>query len=170
MHLVGAIVGTVFTAIYTVIMLIGITAIFELLSAAGGAPGSGLLAVVSLLILVVGLLALIFNAMVIGAFSWDHEKYAKKRGKIVAAIVFNFLLALLMTLSVIGNFNMFAFLVLLASLAAAVLMIVDLALEGKRVAKAQAALEAAQPAEQSAPSAQAAGDEADERRREREGR
>lgn len=130
MTLIGAIIGLVFQAIYSVIMLIGIAAIFELI-AAGGGGGGMLVGVVGLLEIGLGLAALILNATCIGAFSWSHEKYIQKRGKIITAIVFNVLLALLMMLALS---SILPILVLIASLAAAILYIVDMCLEGKRAA------------------------------------
>ena len=147
MNLVGAIVGLVFDAIYTVIMLLGIALIFDMLSAAG-AGGSALLAVVSLLIVVFGVVALALNAASIGAYNWSHEKYVKKRGLLIAAVIFNVLMALLLILS---STEIFAILVFVASLVAAVLIVVDMCLERGRVAKAEAAAQATEEAQPEAP-------------------
>lgn len=140
MTFVGALIGTVFTAIYSLIMLIGITAIFEMLSDLDGAPGTGLIAVVSLLLVIAGVLALVFNAIAIGAFNCSAEKYVKKRSLLICAVVFNFLLAALLLISMIGNFTAFALIVFLASIAAGILIIVDFGFEDKRIAAEQPAI------------------------------
>ena len=155
MNLIGTIIGTVFDAIYTVIMLLGVTLILQALGMVNesveGAEGlSAIVGILMLLVVIFGVVALALNAACIGAYSWKHEKYVKKRGVLIAAIVFNVLLGLLVILS---STEVFAILVFIASLAAATLIIVDMCLEGKRVAKMQAA-EA--PAAEAAPAEQPA--------------
>lgn len=151
MTLVGSIIGVVFDAIFSLIMLIGITAILEMLD---GATGSIVFAIVGILALSLGVVALVFNAMSIGAFSCSPEKFAQKRKFLITAIVLNFVLALLLLISLCGTFNAFNMIVFLASIAAAVLIIVDLSIERGRVEKLQpvetpAEPTAAEPAESS---------------------
>lgn len=145
MTLVGGIIGVVFDAIYSVIMLIGIAAILDLLA---GAEGSALFAVIGILETVLGIVTLILNAVTIGAYNCAHEKYAKKRGLIITAVVFNFLLALLLIISLASAVTLITILVMLASIATGVLLIVDLCLENKRVAKANANQEQQQQPQQ----------------------
>lgn len=139
MTLVGGIIGTVFTAIFSLIMLIGITAILAILFDLGsGSMISALFALIGLLEIALGIVALVLNAMCIGKFSYTHEKYVAKRGLIITAIVFNFLLALLLIISLATQFSALTMFVFLACLATGVLYIVDMSLEKKRVAKAAA--------------------------------
>ncbi len=130
------ILGTVFDAIFSVIMLIGLTAILEV---AEGATGTATFTVVAIITIALGVIALVFNAICISGFSCKPETYRKKRGLIITAVVFNFLLALILLITVFNSPQVINILVLLSSIAAGVLLIVDLALENKRVAKLQAA-------------------------------
>lgn len=135
MTLIGGIVGTVFDAIFSVIMIIGIAAILDL---ARGAEGSGLVAVVGIMEIALGVIALILNAISISGFACDHDKYKKRLGVIIAAVVFNFLLAILLIFSLASAVTVITVLVLIASLAANVLYLVDIGLEKKRVEAANA--------------------------------
>ena len=144
MSLVGAIIGIVFDAIFSLIMLIGITALLDLLS---GSYGSGLIAVVGILLLALGVVGLIFNILVVGAFTWDHDKYVKKRAIVITAAVLNFVTAVFALITLCTAFTAFYLLWFLTSVAAGVLIIVDLCLEGKRFAQLQAAQQEQAPAD-----------------------
>ncbi|MCM1289454.1 MAG: hypothetical protein NC132_02230 [Corallococcus sp.] len=146
MTLVGAIIGVVFDAIFSLIMLIGIAAILELL---GGEAGATLVAIVGILETALGVVALVFNAIAISGFACTHEKYAKKRGLLITAVVFNFVLAMLLLISLCTSFTALILFVFLASVAAGVLLIVDVCMESKRVAKVEAEKsETTEPSEQ----------------------
>ena len=138
--LLAGIVGTVFQAIWSLLMLIGIAAIFEILSGAD-VEGTGLLAIIALLEIALGVVALVLNAVSITGFSCTAEKYSKKKGLIITATVFNFLLALLLLISTFSSPNAINILVMIASVVAGVLYIVDMCLEKKRLANVQPAAE-----------------------------
>lgn len=124
--LIGSIVAVVLDAIFVIVMLMGLAMILDALS---GVKGTLSFAIIALLEIAVCVLALVFNAMVIPTFSASHEKYLKKRGTIIAAIVFN---AILSVLALISLNNALIIFLLLASLAAITLYVVDMALESKR--------------------------------------
>lgn len=139
MTLVAGLLGLVFDAIFSVFMIIGLVAVMDML---GGEKGSATFAIIAILEIALGVVSLILNAVSISAFACSAEKYRKKRGLIITTIVFNFLLALLLLLTVFTSASLVTVLVLIASIVAVVLYIVDLCLEGKRVAKAQQTAEA----------------------------
>lgn len=118
---------------FSLLMLIGLAALLDLLD---GANGSALVAIIGILETALGVAALIFNAIAITGFSCSPEKYAKKRGLLIAAAVLNFVLAILLLISLCTAFTAMVLVVFLASLAAGVLLIVDICLESKRVANA----------------------------------
>lgn len=134
MTLIAGILGTLAFSGYVITTLaINLLAVF----AAGvaddigselGAAVLGLSAIMMMAMAVIFIVPLILNACSISGFKASPEKYAKKKGVIIAAIVFNFLAA-------IGCFvipsieNIIIGVVLIAC---AVLYIVDLALENKR--------------------------------------
>ena len=134
MTLVGAIIGVVFDAIFSLLMLIGIAALLELLD---GVSGSALIGVIGILLTALGVVTLVFNAMAISVFSCDHEKYLNKRKFLITAIVMNFILALLSFIVMCVEFSAMYLLLFLASVAASVLIIVDMSLESKRVENLQ---------------------------------
>ena len=136
MTLVGSIIGTVFDGIFSLIMLIGITAILDIL---GSAMGGTFVAVIGLLLLALGVVGLVFNILMITLFTCNHEKYVKKRSIVITAAVMNFVLALFAFITICTTFNGFYFMWFLASVAAGVLIIVDLCMESKRVAQLQPA-------------------------------
>ena len=129
MTLVGGIIGTVVDAIYSFVALLEGALLLELLGAAG-VPGASIFAIVGLLIIAIVVTALVLNAISISGFTCSAEKFAKKRGVIITAVVFNFLLAFLLILSTMtGGVTFFTALVILTSIATGVLFIVDLCLE-----------------------------------------
>lgn len=150
--LAGGIIGTIVNA--GVIAFVGITlvpAMFVVGTVAGSATGStsadaavgalaGLTGMFLVLLIIASLafaiVALILNAVAIGAWHGDAEKYRRRRGVIIAAIVFNVFVIIygLVTFGVL-----YGSLIAAALVAVSVFYIVDLCLEKNRIAKAQAA-------------------------------
>lgn len=136
MTLVGGILGTVVQCLlvyeaFTLTVLFG-----ELLGSA--TDGSGvLLMTITILLLVTCVVALIFNAIAIAAWAKPANLYRKKRGYIITAVVLNFIIVLLALIGFSSNgaITSVAGLEILALIASGVLFIVDLSIEGKRVAK-----------------------------------
>ena len=143
MTLVAGILGTVFHAIYTLFTLLGISVLIAALGVASdagytdSAAGLGIMfAIFTIIGLALSVTALVLSACSIGCFKADAAKYRKKRGLIITAIVFNALVGIFGLI----NFSIWNIFVFLAMVAAIVLYIVDLCLEKKRVAKAEAAV------------------------------
>lgn len=147
MTLVGFIISTVLLGIYSLIQLIGIAAIIDALSAVG-AEGSATLAIVLIITIALCVLALVFNAIAITAWKKDAAGYKKKKGMVITAIVFNFILILFLIIGMAsGVVGVLDILLLIALIAANVLAFVDMGLEKKRVAAAQQPVETEQAAE-----------------------
>lgn len=123
--LVGSIIGTCFSAIFSVIMLIGSIFIFGLLDSIGTLNGS---AILSLLIVIVEIsviiIALVLNIVAI-VKSTNVEKM-KKTSPIIAAIIFNFLCVGIVIYSFFSTFNILNLINGIGLLVAGVLMIIDL--------------------------------------------
>lgn len=123
--LVGSIIGTCFSAIFSVIMLIGSIFIFGLLDSIGTLNGS---AILSLLIVIVEIsviiIALVLNIVAI-VKSTNIEKM-KKTSPIIAAIIFNFLSVGIVIYSLFSTFNILNLINGIGLLVAGVLMIIDL--------------------------------------------
>ncbi len=139
--MVATILGTVANAYQLVINIISVFAIIGLLADAGA--GSSMTAVLTVVIVTVLLLAVLLVAFILTCrvFKYMNEKpevYKSKKGLIIAAIVFNFLVVALLCY---GGFsgNVFGIIMnvlsILLLVATNVLYIVDLCLEKRRVAK-----------------------------------
>ena len=149
MTLVGAIVATVFHALFSLILLLGLALVIEALKVIDGEFLGAFVAIIMLVLTAVGIVTLIFTAIAMSAFSCDHEKYTKKRGLLLTAVVLNFVVAVFAFIVLCTNFSATYLLWFLASVAGGTLILVDICLEGKRVAKLQAEQQASeQPAEQ----------------------
>lgn len=135
MTLVGGILAVVVDSIYAIFSLIGIAAIIELIGA--GSIMSVVMYFVPLIIIIDGI---IMNAIAISAFACDNDKYEKRKRLLIETIVGNIVIVAFMIYSMVIVFSILNLFVLLGSLAASVLYIVDLCLEKDRVAK-QTALE-----------------------------
>lgn len=151
MTLVGSIVATVLHAIFSLIMLLGLTLVFEIIRAVDAPVGSVFLAAIMLVLTAIGIVTLVFTAIAMSGFSCDHEKYAKKRGLLLTAVVLNFVVAVFSFVVFCSSLTGFYLVWFLASAAGGALILVDLCLEGKRVAKLQAAEQAAQSEQTESP-------------------
>ncbi|MBO5394891.1 MAG: hypothetical protein J6A28_03195 [Clostridia bacterium] len=129
MTLIGAILGTVVSAVISVLMAIGLVAILDL---AAGAEGVATVMVVGILELAVFVVALVMNIVAITAWAKDAAGFKKKKAILITAVIFNFIAAIIGFIAATVGYIVMA----LVLIAAAVLFIVDVALEGKRVAAA----------------------------------
>ena len=134
MTLTGAILGTVVNAVLTVLMAIALVAILDF---AGGAEGIATVMIVGILELAVFVVALVMNIIAITAWAKDAAGFKKKRGILITAVVFNFIGAIIAFITASVAYILMA----LVLIAAAVLFIVDVALEGKRVKAAEQPVE-----------------------------
>jgi len=135
--LVGGILGIVSHAVILIFSLINIIAAIAVLGAgsSAGASASSLAAVGTLMFvflaiaIVIGIIGLVFNIISITTWNKDAEIFKAKKGKTITALVFNFLgiIAVFLVMNVI-----FAVIMMLVLIAAAVLQIVDVCLEKKR--------------------------------------
>ncbi|MBQ8444034.1 MAG: hypothetical protein IJX25_01595 [Clostridia bacterium] len=128
MTLTGGILATVANAIVSVLMAIGLVAIFEVLAGAE-VTGTFTVLIVALLELAVFVVALVMSIIAITAWAKDAAGFKKKKAILIVAAVFNFIGAIIAFIA--GS--IFYILLALVMIAAAVLFIVDVALEGKRV-------------------------------------
>lgn len=123
--LVGGILATISSAITSIVALVYLfaTSAYEAYYYNSGYEVVGLEAyyVVFAFLALASITALVLNILAISVWKSDAEKYKKYKGTIIAATVFNFALMSGMTI------------------AAAILYIVDLVQEGKRVSTAQVA-------------------------------
>ena len=142
--MVATILGTVANAYQLVINLISVFAMIGVLADVGaGASVSAMLTVIiiSILMLAVLLVAFILTCRIFKYMNATSEVYKSKKGLIIAAIVFNFLVVVLLC---IGGFEGAIFgiimnvLSILLLVATNVLYIVDLCLEKGRVARKSA--------------------------------
>ena len=134
MTLTGAILGTVVNAILAVLYVIGLVAIMEAIAGATGAVTFLVVAILELAVVVVGLVLSIIS---ITAWAKDAQSFKKKKALVITAAVFNLLGAVLGFIAGSVPYIIMA-LVLVAS---SVLFIVDVCLEGKRIAKTTAPAE-----------------------------
>lgn len=145
--MIATIMGTVINAIQLIINLFACFTIFGLLADAGNESVTAVLlvVVVSIVLLAFLLVAFILTCRIFKYMNASHEVYASKKGLIITAIVFNFLVAILLfafgTGGSVGNIliNVFCALALIAT---NVLYLVDLGMEDGRVKKLAVANEA----------------------------
>lgn len=138
MTLAAGIVATVLNALYVVLTMFSISIIIAALTSVAGGETAAVatyVAIVTLISLAVVVVTLVLNAVAITGYKCDAEKYRRKRGVIIAAIVFNMILTVLLIVGMAGGaVGWLDILLLIGSVAASVLYIVDLCLEKKRVA------------------------------------
>lgn len=135
--LIGFILGTVMHSIYTVAELFLIALIIDLIVSAG-ATTSVFTAVILLITVALSIVSLIFNAIAISAWNKSPEGYRKKRGIIITAIVFNFIVVFFLVIGMTsGSVGVLDILLMLSIIAANVLAFVDLGREKRRVARLQ---------------------------------
>lgn len=138
MTLTAGILGIVSHALMMILSLVsvvGIIAILDLGASSGADPDAlaavGIISLILIVIcVVVGILGLIFNILAVKTWNKSTADYKAKKGKIITAIVFNFIGAGVIFIA--GNI-IISVLVMLMLIASAVLLIVDLCLEKKRV-------------------------------------
>lgn len=137
----SALVGTIILAIQTVINVYSFFALFVLLGLANVADNTNTVFIVFALFLAVLIMAciittLILNCCIFSAGNADFEKYNKKKGVIVATIVFDFILAFLLLISSFVSESALGIVVngisLLLLVMCAIFCIVDLAKERQR--------------------------------------
>ncbi len=135
----GSILGTVALAIMSVIVLMAVTVIGDVTA---GAAGAGAIMVLSIIILLMCVTGLVLNIISITTFGKSKANFAKFKATVVAAIVFDFIIVLytlyttIVGASTAGTVVIYV-LIMLALLAGAILKIVDLCFEGKRVENVQ---------------------------------
>lgn len=142
--MVATIMGTVANAYQLVVNLISAFALFGLLAdISSGTSMAGVLPTILLILLFVAVIvvAFILTCIIFKYMNATPETYKSKKGLIIAAIVFNFLVVILLC---IGGFEGAIFgiimnvLSILLLVATNVLYIVDLCLEKGRVARKSA--------------------------------
>lgn len=129
--LTSAILGTVFQGILS---LSSVILFIELIDYLEGSA----LTFVLLLTIAIAVLGLIFNILSIPAWNKTPEVFRKKRGFIITAVVFNFVVVVLSLIGYAGGearVNILSILMLIGLTTASVMFIVDMAIEGKRAAK-----------------------------------
>ncbi len=133
MTLVAFILSTVFLGIDTILELISIPALIQIISSGYGSAMGGVIAITIILIAFI-IVALVFNAICIPKWSASVGEYAGKRGFIITTVVLNFIIVLLMIISMaIGAITVMAVLLLLVLTATNVLVLIDLNMEKARV-------------------------------------
>lgn len=137
MTLTGGILGTVMQAIYTCYSLFALTLVIDLISSSSGATGATTAIVIMLLDLALAVTTLVLNALCITTWNKSPEQYRKKRGLLIATVVFNFIFDILSIISMVmnGQVAVLSVIIIIALIATNVLILVDLGLESKRVAR-----------------------------------
>ncbi|MBQ8909151.1 MAG: hypothetical protein IJY90_02585 [Clostridia bacterium] len=126
MTLTAGILGTVANAVTSILMAITVVALLE---AFAGATGAATVMIVAILELAVFVIALVMSIIAITAWAKNAEAFKKKKAILIVAAVFNLIGAILAFITV----DVFYIILALVMIATAVLFIVDVALEGKRV-------------------------------------
>lgn len=140
--MIATIIGTTANAIQLIINLVAFLAIVGALADLGNDSAMVALTVigVSIILLAFIIVAFILTCRIFKYMNASSEVYASKKGLIISAIVFNFLVAILLfAFGFSGNVSSIIINVLcaLALIATNVLYIVDLCLEKNRVQKQQ---------------------------------
>ena len=151
--LAGAIVSTVASGVFLVMSVITLVGAMMAIAAIAGAmseigsTGSGitvaygiLLAFISIVMLAFGISTFVLSVKMFKYVNGTHEEYVAKKRKTITLIVLNFIVALLCLYLAIssvsdegGELNLVLYLIiLLASIAGNILLIIDLAKEKKR--------------------------------------
>lgn len=136
--LIGLILSTICYALYTVVSLLGMFGIFGILTSGDAILNmAGFIYLgIMLLVFIFCLLGLIFSGISFTRVGMAPEKFAEKKGMPKTVIVFNFIIAVLLLIGVIQEVNVLAIIVLLALIASAILMIVDIKKNKKLLANA----------------------------------
>ncbi len=136
--LTGAILGLtggVFLAVLYIITLVGL---IEIAVYGYASVGAIIFAVIFLTVSIIGL---VFSAIAIPAWNKSAEDFKKKKGKIIVAVVFNFISVianLIMLILGAGGLSLiFLILGIVLSLASAILFLVDVGIENGRIQKQQ---------------------------------
>lgn len=112
----------------------------------------------AIIIELISITALILSCVSFASIKKPHEVFKKKKGVIIALIVFNFVLIELFAMSFLGTVSILNMILNVVSivllLVANILYIVDLAKEKKRVAQAQAVAAPVVETEEQAPKAE----------------
>lgn len=145
LSLIAIIMATVVFAIQLILNIMDFVVIISALSAYSGDFTSVEMASLAMVLaLYIFLLAFIVVAFILTILMFKYvnaspEEYAKKKGTTIAAIVFNFLVMILLVISFIGASNVgtliFSIICFIALVVATVMIIVDLATEKKKVEK-----------------------------------
>ena len=129
MTLIGGILGTVVNAILAVVMLIGSVLALEIVGAVGAQAGYATITVIFIISIVMFVIALVMSIISITAWAKDVDDYKKKKGILITSIIFNFISAIFAILTGTALGIVLGIIVI----AAAVLLIVDIALEVHRI-------------------------------------
>lgn len=134
--LTGAILGVVANAINAVYFIISLIILGDIAAYAGAYLPAGII-VVYVLLLGISIAGLVLSILTIKTWNKDSETYRKKKGLIITSIVFNFVSTLFLLTCVFisaGSVIVYYIILMLMIMAAGVLCLVDLCLEGKRSA------------------------------------
>lgn len=155
--LIGIILSTVAFAYFTISSFMGVIAVASIMTG-GDSLGeamvnmAGILTMGIMVIMIAfGVLGLIFSAVSFTRVKMEPEKFANKKGMPITVIVFDFIMIFLIFLTLFQEFDVLSFIFLLAFVAAAVLIIVDLA-RNKKLLNAevnQSQQDAQKPSEES---------------------
>ena len=136
MTLTASILGTVMHALYTISELIMFALVIDLMGGSSVDSSSTIVIVAMVIAMLLSIVSLVFNALSIPSWNKSPAIFRKKRGLVITAIVFNFIVVLLILIScftsAVGVLDVILMLVIVAS---SVLYIVDLSIEKKRVEK-----------------------------------
>ena len=167
--LVGSIFGTVIHAVQSVLNLYSLYymyLIFILINDISSSDPENVAAKIIytllffavIIIELISITALILSCVSFSSIRKPHEVFAKKKGVIIALIVFNFILIALFATTFLGAVTPINFILNIVSivvlLVANILYIVDLAKEKKRATQAQAAAAPVVETEEQAPKAE----------------
>lgn len=128
LNLIGSIVGTVFSALASVVLALALFTVLQLVGALSGNPAIMLASIMMIGMAAVSVVALIMNILSI-IVSKNAETLKAKKGRVITAIVFNFIcVALFLYYLLMSGFNMTYLFVVIGLTVASVLMIIDLAM------------------------------------------
>lgn len=142
LSLTAVIMATAVLGIQLILNIIDFFSIITVIGAATSNDPSVLGSVIGVLLLYLFLLAFIIVAFILTVMMYKYingtaEEYAKKKNITITAIVFDFLICVLFIISITGAPNVLSLILsiicLIILLAAAILLIIDLVNEKKRV-------------------------------------
>lgn len=135
LSLVSFIVSTAMISLYTAVYIMGSYVILALIGEYIASPEGIIIVGVVIGELALFILGIIFNAISIARVLKKPSEF--KKGAVITAIVFNFIIFLLMMLSLTEEVSMLNVITGIALLATNILVIIDLCKEGKRKQKDQ---------------------------------